>query len=306
MNGQQDLTNEQYHAAAGISKSKLDAFAVSPLNYWDQHINPDREPREYKHAFAVGDGMHKLVLEPGTFEQTYAVGFDKSSYPTALNTTDQIKVVLNERGIAARGSKPELIRALKNDGYSGLIMAELEEKHNASMAGKIAIPAADYKNMTSMLKAVNRHHTAGGLLAGATTEESFFVTDSNGILRKCRTDAISANGRVVIDLKSTDDVSEYGFGKTIAKYRYHVQAAWYLDILKMLYGDDAPDTFAFIPAQKTRPFDVAVHVLTSDQIEIGRQCYLRELDRLIECQNTNVWHGKDGGQILVPSLPNWL
>ena len=59
------LTNAEYHAGPGVSKSALDAIAVSPLNFWDQYLNPEREPREDKHCFAVGDGTHKLVLEPG-------------------------------------------------------------------------------------------------------------------------------------------------------------------------------------------------------------------------------------------------
>ena len=37
--GMLDLTNEQYHAGPGISKSKLDAIAISPLNYWDQYVS---------------------------------------------------------------------------------------------------------------------------------------------------------------------------------------------------------------------------------------------------------------------------
>ena len=57
-----EMTNAQYHSGPGISKSMLDAIAVSPLNYWDQYINPKREPREFKHCLAVGDGTHKLVL----------------------------------------------------------------------------------------------------------------------------------------------------------------------------------------------------------------------------------------------------
>lgn len=303
LHGIVNMTNEEYHATIGLSKSKLDALSISPLNYWDEHINPDREPREYKHCFAVGDGTHKLVLEPGTFEKTYAVGFDKSQYPEALNTIDQLKQALNDRGIAARGSKPELVRILRQDGYTGLIMSELEEQHKLKMANLIPIPANDYKNMMAMLSAINRHHTAGKLLKEAAVEESYFVTDENGILRKCRTDAISACGNVIIDLKTTDDVSDWGFGRTISQRRYHVQAAWYLDILKMLYGDDAPSTFAFIAAQKTRPYDVAVHVITEDQIQLGRLYYQKDLQTFIECERTGIWYGKDKGQILQPQLP---
>lgn len=300
-----ECTNEQYHSGPGVSKSKLDAIAISPLNYWDQYVNPDREPREEKHCFAVGDGTHKLVLEPGTFELTYGVGFDKTAYPDALNTADDLKKALSERGLMISGAKPELARRLVDEaGYPrDKIMMFLEEEHNKSLAGKIEMPAKDYKNMLGMLNAVHNHHTAGDLLLGASTEQSFYWIDENGVLRKCRTDAITNDAAWVLDLKTTDDVSEEGFGKTIQYRRYDVQAAWYLDILQALYGSDAPRGFAFIAVQKTRPFDVAVHYLEPHHIQRGRELYQSDLRRLIECERTGIWPGVDGGHVIAAKLP---
>lgn len=311
LHGLVDCTNEQYHSGPGVSKSKLDAIAPecggSPLNYWDQYVNPDREPREYKHCFAVGDGTHKLVLEPGTFEHTYAVGFDKSAYPEALNTTDDMKQVLAKEMLPTSGTKPELARRLVEelDYPRDKILMYLEQDYQQSLGQRIVIPAKDYKDMLGMLNAVHSHHTAAGLLKNAYTEQSFYVTDDFGVLRKCRTDAITENGVIIPDLKTTDDVSKRGFGRTIAQRRYHVQAAWYLDILRMLYGRDAPSIFAFIAVQKTRPYDVAVHFLTPDQIELGRMLYRRDLARLLECERTDVWPGADDGDVIEAELPHY-
>src|SRR5690606_34176514 len=107
------------------------------------------------------------------------------------------------------------------------------------------------------------------------------------------------------DLKTTDDVSEAGFGRTIYKRRYDVQAAWYLDILRALYGNDAPRGFAFIAAQKKRPYDVAVHWCDEDLIEFGRQRY--EADRLLylECLENNFWPGADHGDLIRATLPSY-
>lgn len=307
LHGKVDLTNAQYHAADGISKSQLDQIAISGLAYWDGYVNPEREPQEYKHCFAVGDGTHKLVLEPGTFEQTYAVGFDKSAHPDALDTIADLTAELKKRSMMISGTKPILAERLveESDFPASRIMLMLEKHHNLSMAGRIPIPARDYKNMMGMLKAVTNHHTAGGLLEGAFVEESHFVTDENGILRKCRPDIITANRVIMPDLKTTDDVSEVGFGRTIAQRRYHVQAAFYLDIMFMLYGDDAPQHFCFIAAQNKRPYDVAVHWLDDEQIAIGRALYQRDLARLVECRNTNRWLGADNGTVIKALLPNW-
>lgn len=306
LHGLVQMTNPEYHEGPGISSSHLHAIAVSPLNYWDQYINPDREPREYKHCFAVGDGTHKLVLEPGTFEQTYAVGFDKSAYPDALDTVADLKKACSERGLMVSGSKPELVERLLTEGgvHPSKIMLAMQQAHEAKMAGRIPIPAKDYKDMMASLRAVSRSE-AGPLLQGAETEQSFFWRDQNGILRKCRTDAITADGQFILDLKTTDDVSEVGFGQTIARRRYHVAAAWYLDVMRGLYGSDAPTGFAFIAAQKTRPYDVAVHYLTERQIELGRRIYQKDLALLVHCMNEDSWPGVARGKFIEAKLPDW-
>lgn len=331
LHGLVELTNEQYHSGPGISKSMLDAIAPeckgSPLNYWDQYINPEREPQEFKHCFAVGDGTHKLVFEPGTFEQTYAVGFDKSAYPDALDTIAQMKSELAKHNYPVSGSRQELAERLlwELDFPRERLMWYLEQDHKKTMANRIPIPANDYKNMLNSLKAVHRDPLASSLLAGGYVEQSFFVSKREividplthdvvsvqelfgieEILLKCRTDCISNDGRVVVDLKTTDDVSAEGFGRTIAQRRYHVQAAWYLDLLYALYGEDAPSQFAFIAAQKTRPYDVGVHFLTADQIKLGRMLYQRDLRRILTCQRENYWPGATAGQLIEAQLPYW-
>ena len=308
LHGLVECTNEEYHSGAGVSKSMLDSIAISPLNFWDQYINPDREPQEFKHAFAIGDGTHRLVLEPHTFAEAYAVGFDRSAYPEALNTVDDMKQVLAKNNAMTGGSKPELARRLvEEEGYPrSNILMYLEQDYNANLADKIVIPAADYKGMQSMLTNVQAHHTAGPLLRNASVEQSFYWTDTEGMLRKCRTDAISDCGRFALDLKTTDyEVSASAFGRTIVQRRYHVQAAWYLDILEGLYGSDAPQVFVFIVAQKKRPFDVSVQYLTREQVDVGRVLYQRDYERLLSCQHSNKWAGMDGGELLQAELPHW-
>lgn len=339
LRGLVDMTNDEYHDGPGISKSMLDAVAVetggTALNFWDKYINPEREPQEYKHCFAVGDGTHKLVLEPGTFEQTYAVDFDKSAFPGALDTIGDMKAVLAKKNYPVSGTRRDLAERLhyEMEFPKERIMWFLEREHEKVMTGRIPIPAKDYKNMIGSLRAIDRDPLASSLLLDGYVEQSFFLpkrevvidwrtgevisvdelSDKSGLidpttgnlLMKCRPDCISNDGRVVLDLKTTDDVSAIGFGKTIAQRRYHVQAAWYLDILFELYGNDAPKQFAFIAAQKTRPYDVGVHFLTVEQIELGRRLYQRDLSRILTCVKEDYWPGATAGQLIRAELPYW-
>lgn len=319
-----DMSNADYHAAPGISKSQLDMAAISPLAYYDAYVNPDREPREEKHCFAVGSGTHTIVLEPHLFESTYGVGFDKDAHAGALDTVADLRKEIDARGLMKTGAKPELVDRLIDDGFPPeRIMMVLEKRHNDTIAGRTPIAAADYKNMLGMLRGVTNHHTAGGLIEGAYIEQSYFVTvtvrealgpyyerERHGdpdapILLKIRADAITHDGRVMVDLKTTEDVSKKAFGVTIARRRYHVQGAFYLDVMAWLYGADAPETFCFIPAQKQRPYDVAVHWLNELHIAAGRDLYQQDLARIIACRRVNYWPGADGGRIIEAELPGW-
>lgn len=318
------MTNADYHAAPGISKSQLDVAAISPLAYWDAYVNPEREPREEKHCFVVGSGTHALVLEPELFKQEFGVGFDKNAHPDALDTMADLRKVIDERGLMKSGNKPELVDRLIDDGFPPeRIMMVLEKRHNETLRNRTPISAEDYKHMLGMLSAIQRHHTAGGLLEGAYVEQSYFVSvsvlealgphyiaeihghEDDEVLLKIRADAITQNGRIMVDLKTTDDVSEHGFGITIARRRYHVQGALYLDVMAWLYGADAPETFAFIPAQKTRPYDVAVHWLNELHLAAGRDLYQQNLARIIACRRIDFWPGADNGRVIEAVLPGW-
>ena len=320
----EDMTNEQYHAAPGISKSQLDAIAISPLAFYDAYENPDREPREEKHCFAVGSGTHTLVLEPHLFERTYGVGFDKNAHPDALDLSADLKRECTARGLQVSGTKGELADRLIADGFPPeRIMMVLENRHNEIIKGRIPISAIDYRDMMGMLRAVTNHHTAGGLIVGAYIEQSYFVTISvrdalgphydpalhgdgdDQVVLKIRPDIITHDGLIMPDLKTTEDVSPTGFGRTIAQRRYHVQGAFYLDVMRFLYGDDAPKTFCFIAAQKKRPYDCAVHWLNELHIAAGRDMYQRDLARIIACRRVNFWPGADDGRLIEAVLPSW-
>lgn len=305
--GNVELSAEQYHAAEGVSKSMLDQLAVSPKNFWDQYINPDREPREEKHCFLVGEGTHKLILEPDQFADQFAIGFDKSAYPDALNTADDMKQVLAAEGMMTSGSKPELARRLVEEaGYSrGKILMYLEQDYTATLGDKTIIPAKDYKDMLGMLRGIQADPTAAGMIKGARIEQSYFAYDERGTLRRGRMDGISADGSVIFDVKTTLDVSPEAFGRTIADRRYHVQAAYYLDLIRLIEGDAAPKYFAFIAVQKSRPYDVGVYFLTDEQIHLGRLLYTRDLLLLEQCLQRNYWPGVTGGEVMPAQLPEW-
>ena len=63
------MSNHDYHAGPGLSKSGMDRLAISPEHYRSYLV----EPREETKALRVGSALHKLALEPDTFGDECAV-----------------------------------------------------------------------------------------------------------------------------------------------------------------------------------------------------------------------------------------
>lgn len=263
-----DLSNDDYHRGPGISKSHLDRIAKSPAHYWAAYIDPNREPSQQTPAMRMGTLIHTAVLEPDT---------------------------LATRTIIA----PEGIDRRTKDGKAAWAAFE------ASVNDREIITSDESTLLTRIQERVRNHPVAGKLLADGAAEQSYFATDEQtGELIKCRPDWLTDNG-IMVDLKSTDDASPEGFGRSVVNYRYYIQPAWYGDIFQRLYGD-APAAFVFIAVEKAWPHAIGVYFATREQIEIGRYQYLSDLSRIVECKQSGHWpdFGADEAQAL--TLPGWF
>ena len=115
----------------------------------------------------------------------------------------------------------------------------------------------------------------------------------------------------MIDLKTCQDARRDAFSKSVATYRYHVQAAFYLHLLVSL-GEIPADTssFAFIACEKAPPYGVAVYELDAEDIERGAREFRADLNRYAEVQNQIAAGDVEKCQsypetILSLSLPAW-
>lgn len=66
-----DISNEDYHRGAGISKSQLDDIAINPAIFqWRKEAPEDDEK---KAALDMGTALHCLLLEPEEFDKRFIV-----------------------------------------------------------------------------------------------------------------------------------------------------------------------------------------------------------------------------------------
>jgi hypothetical protein len=107
-----------------------------------------------------------------------------------------------------------------------------------------------------------------------------------------------------VDLKTTaEGGAEPGqFAKSVHQYRYHVQAAFYLDGLAA-NGVEATD-FAFIAVEKSRPNLVGAYWASKTMIDRGRMAYKRDLHTYKRCLDSGQWPGYSAA-IEILDLPAW-
>lgn len=148
------------------------------------------------------------------------------------------------------------------------------------------IDAGASQMIEKMVSAVHTHPFAKRLLAGAQREQSLFVEDGNGILRKSRLDALT-KGNVIPDLKTVESANLETFERAVSRYRYHVQAAYYLDNCNLASIDK--HSFFFICVEKSPPFAVRCLQLMPEVIECGRRLYQRDLQIYRNCLETGLW-----------------
>lgn len=222
-------------------------------------------PTEQTPAMRLGTLTHTVVLEPEAFDRS---------------------VIVRPEGIDRRTS------AGKADWAAFEIEAD----------GKEMITVEEMAKLAAIQQAVHTHPAAAKALAGRPTIEQSIFWDVDGIACRCRPDAVTERG-VIVDLKTTRDASPEGFAKSIAQYRYHVQAAFYSDGYRAAFGE-APRGFVFIAVETEPPYLVAVYVASEAMTQRGRIDYQTDLDTFRRCQESGTWPGYSDAPLTI-DLPKW-
>lgn len=170
--------------------------------------------------------------------------------------------------------------------------------------GKELVTVEELDQLMGIRDAVWAHPTiAQALRMLSEVESSVFWTDDDlGVACRCRPDGIMSNG-VILDIKTTKDASPDAFAKSIANYRYHVQAAYYGDGYKAGFGE-APKKFAFIAIETEPPYLCAMYVASEAMVLRGRSDYRQDLLTYAECLRTDTWPGLPEAPTVL-DLPKW-
>lgn len=258
------MTRENYHKdTTHVSKSGLDLISKAPAFYYHQHFGAGYNPAKEATHYRTGTAFHVAVTEPQTFFDRYAI---------APN--------LSRRTIDGREAWAEA------EATGKIILRANETETDAKVLA--------YDRIMRMRDSVMRHQLAASLLRSGEAEKIItWIDPDTGAPCKAMLDWLTAEW--CVDLKSTKDASVRGFRKAVIDYRYHVQAAFYLDGLRACGYN--PKGFVFIACEKRAPYITETHYLDAAFLEEGRRLYKRDLATYMECKTTGNWPGYSGDKL---------
>lgn len=182
--------------------------------------------------------------------------------------------------------------------------AAVEAREEIRSRGAIPLLPADAEHAIGMAAALRSHETAGPLLEPGTGEpEQTYIwrDEETGIWCRALLDWVRPLD--IVDVKTTSDSSPEEIQRSVAKYGYHQQAAWYRDARRAVDGlADSP--FFFTVVEKTPPYLVQVVELDEVALAIGAARNRRARQIYADCQRTGIWPGRDTS-IRTISLPSW-
>lgn len=175
----------------------------------------------------------------------------------------------------------------------------------ALQAGNTPLLAKEYAQVRAMADAILDHPVTGELFTrnDTTSEQSLYWKDEQtGVACRARPDLAVNDWSLVVDYKTTVSADPREFAKSIAKYGYHQQQAWYCEAVEILTG--IRPEFVFVCQEKTPPYEVSLIQLDADAVRIGGR--LNEDARSIyaACMDSGVWPSYPTS-VQVVGLPAW-
>lgn len=254
---------DEYKDLDAINASGLKLIsAQSPLHYWDEYINPKRPQRKVTPALNMGTALHALVLE-------HEVIWRKA---------------------------PDVPKRSNKDKQTW------KEHEESLLPGEVSLKAVEIAQVELMANSVRNHKVAARYLydkASQPLTEFTIQWDCAGTACKSRIDMLrrhpKKNEILIIDLKTTRDASPRGFRKAVTDFKYHLQAAFYMDAVKAYfgnrYGTDTKYRFIFVAVENTRPYATGVYECSIGTMKQGAREYTQALQLYDACKMWNSWPG---------------
>ncbi len=156
--------------------------------------------------------------------------------------------------------------------------------------GFIYLKTDDIKAIKAMKRKAWQKKTARNILKNAYAKElSGFFELWIGQMAKVKIDIIAHDG-LIVDLKKTIDASEEGFYWQIKKYKYHWQAAFYLEAVSKITGIEH-DRLGIIACEDKSPYECGFYMIEDDWLEQAWREMQPLIDKYAICKEQDKWEG---------------
>lgn len=244
-----------YYSNRALSHSKLSCLAQNPREYKMRYVDdPPTLPPKDTAAFAMGNAVHTLALEPERFDERFAVAPH-----------------VDKRTKAGKAQWDEFV--------------ELSQD-------RIVLTKQDHDDAIACVQALYDHAEFAMIMQQPRRVEVPFEFDLFGHRFKAKPDAIIDSMRLILDIKTTDDASPHRWQWSAVDYGYHRQAYIYQHALAVETCQDYRFIFAVVekPKPSTRgiPPTVALYELNDETLIVGRhdaQILVDEYERRLETNN---------------------
>tara|TARA_R110000803_G_scaffold21548_3_gene54241 strand:- start:7396 stop:8115 length:720 start_codon:yes stop_codon:yes gene_type:complete len=159
---------------------------------------------------------------------------------------------------------------------------------------KIYLNNSDWRSIQEIKRRFKQNGEASDLLSLCDIREQEVKGVIKGTPFRGFVDAMSRDGNIILDIKTTQDASPEGFGKSVYNFAYHLQAAIYKEIT-------GAQQFYIIAIENTSPYNVCIYGLSQDALDSGYSVMQNGIEKF------NLWDGKETGYTNygIINLPPW-
>lgn len=271
---------EVYHrrelgvVSAGVLR-RLNEQTPAHYRAWVDEQDDDDTP-----AKVFGRAYHDRVLLPDLFARRY-VG----------------------EPVGAPHRPTDAMRNAKSPNQSSIERVAFWNKWDAENAGKIVLSAGDFARIEAMHTALMLDPEIAELLCEGDSEVTLRWTDEEtGLSCKARADRWNRRKRIMADLKTTEDASPRGFGRSVVEYGYDITHAHYSEGARAC--DEPIEKYVLIVQEKRKPYLCALYQLDEQAEARGYEIRQRGMNTMAACMASGNWPGYPRG-IQPLSLPGW-
>lgn len=286
--GVHEISNADYHASKGISRSGIMQYKISPYHYYQRYLSGEHESHTTPEMLK-GELVHAFVLEREQFGGRYYI---QQSLPA-----------LPKVGLLKDLGRDEYDKQKAEYESARIEQAEFKKKQEAESAGKTVISESMFNEVLELTEAVNAHEYAKFLFKNPAmqAEKSIYFTHTeSGLQCKVRPDAW-ING-IVVDLKTAKDASYNAFQRAAYFSGYFMQAAMTRYAFRKI-GQDFEKFIFFAIEKETKA--TAVYSVDDNALDMAEDVYTETMVKMAESFEKNEWPSYPDSELIYPAYSKY-